>query len=350
MSILCGLDLHRDQITYDALDTATGEVWKGRLFQPHRLRLRRWLAEELGPRAHGEAVSIALEGCTGWRYVTEEVAAAGFEAHLAEPAETQAKRGPKHRAKTDRTDARLLRELLAKGELPESWVPPGPVLEWRERIRLYKSLVDQRTQWCQRVHAELFHHGLPVAEHAIRSAKTRAALTSPDLPVSPVARERIATAYTMIAATDAALDAVYAEIVPFARRQPACKALRRDHFGIGPLSAVAVWCELGDCRRFSRSDQVVRHAGLDVKVDQSDRHRAGGHLTKQGPEVLRWALYEAAKCSSRPNSPDYPYYVATKKRLGNDGKLAALSVARKLALRCYHTLRALTPEQVYAIP
>jgi transposase len=47
------------------------------------------------------------------------------------------------------------------------------------------------------------------------------------------------------------------------------------------LIAVAVWSELGDCRRFSRSQQVVRHTGLDVTVDASDRHRAHGHLTRQ---------------------------------------------------------------------
>ena len=73
--------------------------------------------------------------------------AAGFEAHVAEPAETQAARGRKKRAKTDRSDARLQRELLQKGELPESWIPPTAVLEWRERTVLYKWLLDQRRVW-----------------------------------------------------------------------------------------------------------------------------------------------------------------------------------------------------------
>ena len=120
------------------------------------------------------------------------------------------------------------------------------------------------------------------------------------------------------------------------------------HYGIGGLIAVAVWSELGDCQRFSRSDQVVRHTGLDVTVDSSDRHRAGGHLSRQGPETLRWALYEAAKNSSQRTAPDHGYYAAVKKT--HDGKLAAISVARKLARRCYHTLRALDPDVVYAMP
>src|ERR1043166_7745616 len=83
-----------------------------------------WVGEEGGVRAAGRPVRLAVEGCTGWRFVVEEIIAAGFEAAVAEPADTQAQRGPKRRAKTDRSDARLLRELLAAGTLPSSWVPP----------------------------------------------------------------------------------------------------------------------------------------------------------------------------------------------------------------------------------
>ena len=145
MSMVCGLDLHRQQITFDAVETESGEVWRGRVWQPDRERFRRWLRHDVAQRAGGQPVAVAVEGCTGWRYVVEEIVAAGFEAHLAEPADTQAARGRKRHAKTDRTDARLLRELLQSGDLPESWIPPTDVLEWRERVRLYKSLVDQRT-------------------------------------------------------------------------------------------------------------------------------------------------------------------------------------------------------------
>src|SRR5918994_560238 len=131
MSMVCGLDLHRQQITFDAIETRSGEVWRGRVWQPDRQRFRRWLSREVARRADGQPVAIAVEGCTGWRYVVEEITAAGFEAHLAEPADTQAARGRKRHAKTDRSDARLLRELLQSGDLPESWIPPTAVLEWR---------------------------------------------------------------------------------------------------------------------------------------------------------------------------------------------------------------------------
>jgi len=346
MVMVGGLDLHRGQITFDVASTETGELWRGRLGQPSRLRFRQWLETDLMPRAHGAPVALAVEGCTGWRYVVEEITAAGFEAHVAEPADTQAARGRKRRAKTDRTDARLLRELLADGDLPESWIPPTCVLEWRERVRLYKSLVDQRTQWIQRIHAELFQHGVPVPDGELTFPAVKAALCDPGLPVSAAAGQRIATGYRMIEATNAEALPLRAELARFGARQPACRALVRNHFGVGGLTAVAIWSELGDCRRFSRSMQVVRHAGIDITVDMSDTHRSSGYLSHQGPTILRWALYEAAKSSSRPTAPDYAYYSSVKKR--HDGKLAALAVARKLARRCYHTLRGIDPQEVYA--
>jgi transposase len=346
MGMVGGLDLHRGQITFDLVATGTGEVWRGRVVQPSRVRFRRWLEAEVRPRSGGEPVALAVEGCTGWRYVVEEITGAGFEAHLAEPADTQAARGRKRRAKTDRSDARLLRELLADGDLPESWIPPECVLEWRERTRLYKSLVDQRTQWIQRIHAELFQHGVAVPDSALTVAATKAWLCDPGLPVSPAAHQRIRAGYAMIAATNLEASPLRAELTRFGTRQPGCRALVESHFGIGGLTAVAIWSELGDCRRFERSMQVVRHAGIDVTVDSSDTHRASGYLSHQGPGILRWALYEAAKCSARPAAPDYAYYSSVKKR--HDGKLATLAVARKLARRCYHTLRALDPREVYA--
>ena len=196
---------------------------------------------------------MAVEGCTGWRYVVEEIEAAGFEAHVAEPADTQAARGRKHRAKTDRSDARLLRELLQRGELPESWIPPTVVLEWRERVRLYKSLLDQRRVWIQRIHAELFQHGVAVPEGQIGAPATRQWLAGDDVALTAAARERIAVGYAMIDATNAHALPLKAQLQRFGMRQPACRALIDAHYGIGGLTAVAVWSELGDCRRFSRS-------------------------------------------------------------------------------------------------
>ena len=129
------------------------------------------------------------------------------------------------------------------------------------------------------------------------------------------------------------------ELARLSSRQPGCRALRKAHYGIGALLSVAARAELGDCRRFSPSDDAVRHTGLDVTVDDSDGRRARGHIARQGPPVLRWALDEAALYASRPASPDYAYFCSVRDRI--DGQRALLPVARKLARRCSHTLRDL---------
>jgi transposase len=105
------------------------------------------------------------------------------------------------------------------------------------------------------------------------------------------------------------------------------------------VNATAILAELGDCRRFASSDEAVRHAGLDVTVYQSDQKRAPGHLSHEGPPVLRWALYEAAVSAARASSPDRSYYLQVAERL--DHNRARLSVARKLCRRAYHILREL---------
>lgn len=244
-------------------------------------------------------------------------------------------RGPKRRAKTDRSDARLLRDLLRQGRLPDSWVPPTPVLEARATVRLYKDLLDERTGWLQRVQATLFHLGVPDLGAKAMSLDGRRRIVEADLP--PAARLAADTGMRQVDRLAEEMTMVRAEIASIARRQPACRALQQAYYGVGPLTSAAIWCEMGDCRRFSSSDDAVRHAGLDVTVYSSDGKRTGGHLARQGPTLLRWALYEAAVYAGRPSSPDHDYFRSVKERL--DGQLAILSVARKLARRCYHTLR-----------
>jgi transposase len=331
MTIVGGFDVHRKQITFDYVDSDSGEVRSGQICPATRQSLRAWL----GQHCPGGNAEFALEGCTGWRYVAEELARAAAVAHLADPAETAALRGPKKRAKSDRTDARLLRSLLWEGRLPESVIPPALVLEVRTLGRLYCALMDERRAWQQRVQAQLFQQGCPPIT-ALLTAAGRDALASAEL--SAAGRQYIDTALGRIDELAEEITPLRNQLVSFARRQAGCQALQR-HYGIGPLCAVIIWAEIGDARRFSSSDQLVRYAGLDVTVYSSAGKRSAGHLSRQGSPQLRWAAFEAAKSATHRGSPDHTYYqkVAAKR----DGKRATLAVARKLLRRCHHTLREL---------
>ena len=339
MTIVAGFDVHRTQITFDALDQETGEVKRGRIRATPEAVLE-WAGGFVGEQVH-----VAVEAGTGWLFVCEALRKAGAVPHLAEPAETSALRGPKRRAKTDREDARWLRTLLCEGRLPEAWIPPAHVREWRTRTRLRKTLVDERTRWLARVQATLFHHGISGVPDKLLSAQGRAFLSGLELPEA--ARERIEVALALIEALDRQLAPLEAELRLLARRQPGCRALMR-HYGIGELTAPTILCELGDVARLSASRKAVRCAGIDIGVHRSDRRSRAGKLTKQGSPQLRWALYESAQAACRPTSPDRADYLALKAR-GLSHPRASLTIARKLARRCFHTLRELGPEALEPI-
>ena len=334
-SIVGGLDIHRKQVTFEYADMVTGEVKRGQICPADRVHLRAWLARFERP----EQAAFAVEACTGWRYVAEELAAAGMEVHLAEPADTAALRGRKRRAKTDKTDSRLLRVHAVAGDLPECWIPPAHILECRALLELYHDLRGEHTGWVQRVHAVLFHQGAP-AFHDLSRAGAPAELEElARAHLSPAGQLQAATCLRMLAGLEDELAAVRRRVTAAARHLRGAQVLADRIYGVGPLTALALTCWLGGAGRFSSARKAVRFCGLDVTVYSSDGKRSPGHLSRQGPPVLRWCAYEAGKTHARSAAPDHGYYAAVKDR--KDGTRAALAEARKIVRRACHILAEL---------
>src|SRR6266496_1331100 len=242
MSIVGGLDIHRKQITFEYLDTVTGEVRRGQVAPADREHLRAWLARFYGR----EDVAFAVEGCTGWRYVAEELAAAGIAAHLAEPADTAFARGRKRHAKTDKTDCRHLRQLLAEGRLPECWIPPGHILDCRALLETYHDLRAEHTAWAQRIHAVLFHQGAPaLGEGVLRTERGLAALrTAAAAHLSPGGQLQVTTALDMLAAVEARMEVLRTQLRDAARHLTGARVLAARLYGVGPVTSLALTCWL----------------------------------------------------------------------------------------------------------
>jgi transposase len=344
MPIVGGLDIHRKQITFDYLDTVTGEVRRGQIAPADRAHLRAWVARFAG---RGD-VAFALEGCTGWRYVAEELAAAGIAAHLGEPADTAALRGRKRHAKTDKTDSAHLRRLLAEGRLPECWIPPAQILECRALLETYHDLRREHTAWVQRIHAVFFHQGAPpLGEGVLRTepglARLRAAAAA---HLTGAGQLQVATALDMLAATEARMGPLRHQLRDAARHLTGARVLAERLYGAGPVTGLALTCWLGGADRFSSSRKAVRFTGLDITVHSSDRKGPPGRLSRQGPPVLRWAVFEAGKTHARAAAPDHGYYAAVKDR--SNGKRAALSEARKIVRQACHILAELGDDALTA--
>src|SRR6266545_851465 len=243
MSIVGGLDIHRNQLTFDWADKDSGRWERGRIA----------------------------------------------------PADTAALRGPKRRAKSDRADARHLRELLDVGMLPECYIPPDRVLEWRATLELYSDLRIEHSGWVQRIHAVCFHQGITAVGPAgvVRGSRERLARIVAD-QLSPVGRLQVNTALAVMDALDEHLARLRRRIVATAEHVAGAQALRQAIYGVGPMTALALVSWLGGANRFTSSRKAVRFVGLDITVHSSDGKRSPGRLSRQGPEVLRWLLFEAA--------------------------------------------------------
>ena len=103
MSIVGGLDIHRKQLTFDYLDTVSGQVSAragrargpgapARLAGPVRRVRRRCRVRDRGLHR------VAVRRRGGWPRP-------GSDVHLADPADTAFARGRKRHAKTDKTDS-----------------------------------------------------------------------------------------------------------------------------------------------------------------------------------------------------------------------------------------------------
>ena len=252
--IVAGFDVHRRQITVDALDTATGEVIRGQI-ESTPAAVQEWVA-----RFSGRVIHVAVEACTGWLFVCRALERCGAIAHLAEPVETSALRGRKRRAKTDRTDARWLRQLLCEGRLPEAWVPPEHVRQWR-------SARGCVTRWSMSAPAgssgsarRCITTASPAPRDDLRTLAGRQFLAALELPVD--ALERISVALEIIDLLEIQIATIERDLRPLARRQAGCQALMTQ-YGMGEISALVTLCELGDVTMIARFAPSCRMAGIE---------------------------------------------------------------------------------------
>ena len=337
MSIVGGLDIHRSQITFDVLDTVTGEAVRGQVRPADR--------EHLGPGWRGFdglAGDLAMEGCTGWRYVAEEaVAAAGLRPRLADPAEQRGQRGRRRHAKTDRADARFMREQLQAGRLPECWVPPPHVLEYRALLEAYHDLRADHTAWVQRIHAALFHQGAPRLGGDLGSRAGQARLAAVAAGLSPAGQAQVAVALEV---TQSAGRAAGGTAPPAGFRRPApggspgnCRPASTASGRSPPWHWPAGWAGRGG------SPPRARRSGspdLDVTVYSSAGRAVPRAPVAPGPGRAAAGAFMAERQDPRPHLSPRPCLLrAGRGRI--DGKRAALSEAREIVRQVVHILAKL---------
>jgi transposase len=333
MTIVAGFDVHRAQITFDALKRETGEVHTGRIAATPEA-VRRWVG-----RFPGERIHVAVEACTGWLFVCEARGeAAPSRTSPRRPRRAPAAEGsgaPRPTAPTPAGCAPCSRRVGCPrpGSRPHTCASgaPAPVCGGRS--------VDERTSWLQRIQATLFHHRIGGVPDQLLRARGRAFLS--ELELTGAARERIwggarDDRRARPPARPARARGPGARAppggVPGADEPLRHRAGERDQHRLrtGRRVAPVGVAQGGALRRPRRRGAPLRPPG------------AGRKAGPAGSPQLRWALYESAQSACKPASPDYADYHQLKAR-GLSHTRATMTIARKLARRCFHSLRELGP-------
>lgn len=215
------------------------------------------------------------------------------------------------RAKTDQSDAQLLRRYLQREHTElRPWTPPPPSYDAIQRLlRRRAKLVQVRT----------------------------------------LLRQSLADLPELRRQSDTLIDRLGRLIVQLEHRlqqlalqvELPTRPLTRVE-GIGPLTATAL-ANTYQRGPFSSSDAFIAFLGLDVRVRDSGKSRGRRKLTKQGDPELRRLLFNAAMAASRSErwKPVYAGYLSR----GLSRIQSLVILARKLARIAFALLKTGIPYQ-----
>jgi transposase len=242
--VYAAIDIHKSVFQAAVLGGVSGEISDAR-FPATREALRHWAMP-----LRGRVDAVAIEATTGWRWVWRELSGLGFDVRLVDPGQARALRGRTRKARTDRLDARWLVVLLAKELLPEAFLPSAEIQRLRDKTRLRKRLVEDRTRWAQRLHAFLTHEGWPRTRGRLLTEEGRRWAAA--IALAPAARAQVDTLIRVISLLEGELEPLKRELRVFARTDARAQALQ-SIFGVGPILACHLLAELGQAKRFRRA-------------------------------------------------------------------------------------------------
>jgi transposase len=236
--------------------------------------------------------------------------------------------------KTDKIDAGVLASLRAANFLPEVWLPDAETERLRRQVARRNQVVRHRTRIKNEVHAILAAHLIPPCPQDLFAQLGRQWLSRQMLPDDErAAIERHLRELDRLGEDLNALDQDVAQAVI---NDPAVKRLLTITC-VNLIVAAGLVAAIGDVHRFASSEKLVSYVGLNPRVRQSGLGLAQhGRISKQGRSHARALLVEAAWAASKAPGPLRSFFLRVRARRGH--QVAAVAVARKLAVLCWHLL------------
>lgn len=256
----------------------------------------------------------------------------GYECLVVNPADVPTANKEKD-GKTDPIDSRKLARELEKGDLKSIYIPDESAQHFRTLVRLRSRVVKSTTATKNRIKGLLHFNGVVLPKHSSRwSGHFIQHLESVPLDQGP-ARDT--------------LHFLLAELLEHRERHAEVLRTMRSYLkgdrvfqnlltvpGVGPKTAMILYSEIIDIRRFSSFDQLKSFVGLIPSVHSSgERHQEKG-LTRRRNRYLKYAMIESAWIAIRRDAALLQSYHRLLARMKPQD--AIVRIARKLLSRIRH--------------
>ena len=286
---IIGLDLHKRESQL-SIKTADGTVLERRIGTS-----REWFTAVLGQRPRAR---ILLEAMTESEWVARHLESLGHEVIVADPNYAPMYATRSRRSKTDKRDARALRDACETG----TYRPAHRLSEARRHVRadlaVRDTLVRTRARYVSLAKTLVRRDGLRVPSSSSGCAAARIAA----LPLSVELASELAPLFHVLNIVNEPIAVLDDRLAELTRTDPAA-ALLASAPGVGPVTASAFVATIDDVGRFRSAHELEAYLGLVPSEKSSGEKRRLGRITKAGNRRVRWLLVEAAWSILRSRAP-----------------------------------------------
>lgn len=316
-----GLDIHKKQNFATVVDE------KGIVLQQSIVRNKdREMEKFLEPFQTN--TKFALEACSVWEPIYDFIDSKGFDVSLIHPKRTRLI--AESRVKTDKIDATVIAQLLRADLIHRSYVPDRETRKLRFLVRHRKALVRTRVQIKNRVHAILAREG--VTHELSDLFGKQGLLVLKNIPLRNENRFAINHNLGLLEEINLKIKETDEYIATKAEGIKEIELLKTIP-GISTYSAMVIYAEIADIKRFPNWKKLCGYSGLTSSVYQSGETERYGNITKEGSKLLRWILIQCVQKTTRKPNGLQIFYLKILKKKGT--KKANVAAARKLLVYIY---------------
>jgi len=323
-TINIGVDLHKHQFTNYYLCKNEGFSKK---FSTNEAGITSFKEEIKMMQEKGFRVKVAVESTGNTRFFKNQIEQLGIKVVVVNTMKFKVVNESVN--KTDKRDAKVIAEFLAKDMLPEVHLSSEKSEKLRRLVGVRKELVKTRVKLKNTIHGMLLSFGIETKAGLLNSQK--GLKKAVDLVSDEDNKMIIETIVSSIKVLSEKIKDVEEKLEGLSAGDRVVEILKSIP-GTGSLTAITVRAYMDDVKRFSHYNKLSAYCGLVPWVKCSDQTQHYGKITKRGPVELRTAVVQMVlgmiRCKSEKHNRLMTAYRNMKKLKGSGKSIVA--TARKL--------------------